>query len=280
MNVNKKHKNSVFSALFGTPESLRELYSAVEGVDIPPEAVIKINTLSDVVFMEQINDISFTIDDRIVVLVEHQSTINDNMPIRFLMYAARVYEKIIDSKKKYQRKQIKIPVPEFIILYNGIDSFPDYKELKLSDAFMDINCLKSSKTSVFPLELVVKLYNINHGRNLEILGKCDNLKSYSIFIEKLQENKKIKTLEEALKDTIKYCIGNNILEGFLKKHSSEVFNMLLTEWNLDDAIAANREEAWEEGMEKGREEILNLMSLGLSLDEIKQRLEEARAVKS
>ena len=70
-NVNKKHKSSVFSTLFGTPDVLRELYSAIEDVEIPPDAIIDINTLSEVLYMQQINDLSFTIDDRIVVLIEH-----------------------------------------------------------------------------------------------------------------------------------------------------------------------------------------------------------------
>ena len=74
-NANRKHKNSVFSALFGTPEALRELYSAIAGIDIPEDAIVDINTLSEALFMRQINDLSFTINDRIVVLIEHQSTI-------------------------------------------------------------------------------------------------------------------------------------------------------------------------------------------------------------
>ena len=75
-NVNRKHKDSVFSALFSTPEILRELYSAIEGIDIPADAIVDINTLSDALYMKQINDLSFTINDRVVVLVEHQSTIS------------------------------------------------------------------------------------------------------------------------------------------------------------------------------------------------------------
>ena len=98
MNVNRNHKNSVFSALFSDPEILRELYSAIEGVEIPPDAIININTLSEALFMRQINDVSFTIDDRIVVLIEHQSTVNENIPLRILMYIARVYEKIIEKR--------------------------------------------------------------------------------------------------------------------------------------------------------------------------------------
>jgi predicted transposase/invertase (TIGR01784 family) len=44
--------------------------------------------------------------------------------------------------------------------------------------------------------------------------------------------------------------GHNVLSGFLIKHGSEVINMLLTEWNTDDAKVIRREE----GLEKGREE--------------------------
>jgi len=89
-NANKNHKSSVFSFLFGQPEILRELYSAITGVDIPADKTININTLTDVLFMKQINDLSFTVDDKIVVLIEHQSTINNNVPVRLLMYIARV----------------------------------------------------------------------------------------------------------------------------------------------------------------------------------------------
>ncbi|MCL2215106.1 MAG: hypothetical protein FWC06_07860 [Treponema sp.] len=61
MHLNTKHKTSVFSTLFSDPETLRGLYSAIEGVDVPKDAVISINTLSDVLFMGQLNDVSFTI---------------------------------------------------------------------------------------------------------------------------------------------------------------------------------------------------------------------------
>ena len=86
-NVNKKHKSSVFSTLFGNPEALREVYSAIGGVDIPADAVISINTLSDVLYMRQINDLSFTIDDRVVILVEHASLRSASLR-KFIIYAA------------------------------------------------------------------------------------------------------------------------------------------------------------------------------------------------
>jgi hypothetical protein len=55
--------------------------------------------------MGMINDISFTIAGMLVVLVEHQSTINPNMPLRLLLYMARIYEKIIDNRRLYSSKR-------------------------------------------------------------------------------------------------------------------------------------------------------------------------------
>jgi hypothetical protein len=128
-NVNRNHKNSVFSSLFSTPDVLRELYSAIEGISIPLDIPIDINTLTDILYKGRINDISFLIDNRLVVLIEHQSTINDNIPLRLLMYIARIYEKIVKRKKLYQAKLEKIPRPEFIVLYNGEKNTPITKNL-------------------------------------------------------------------------------------------------------------------------------------------------------
>ena len=86
MSANEKHKNSVFSLLFSDKDIMRELYSAIEGVELPLDTSININTLSNALFMGQINDVSFTVGGRLIVLIEHQSTINQNMPLRLLMY--------------------------------------------------------------------------------------------------------------------------------------------------------------------------------------------------
>jgi predicted transposase/invertase (TIGR01784 family) len=272
MQINRNHKNSVFSALFSNPDVLRELYSAIEGVTLPPDIPVDINTLTDILYKDQINDVSFTIDNRLVVLIEHQSTINNNIPLRLLMYIARVYEKIVNRKKLYQTKLEKIPAPEFIVLYNGSDPYPDYTELRLSDAFKDIEGLKLANT--IPLELIAQVYNINQGHNCEILKKCKVLDSYSIFVDKVREYEKQLTLEESVKCAIKYCKENDILKKFLDDHSSEVFNMLL-DWNTEDAIEAAREEGWEDGMEKGREDGIeftarNALIEGLSTESVQK----------
>ena len=55
MGVNTKYKDSVFSFLFNDPDKLRELYCALEGVTLPPNVKITINTLEDVLFMDMFN---------------------------------------------------------------------------------------------------------------------------------------------------------------------------------------------------------------------------------
>jgi hypothetical protein len=47
MEANREYKNSVFSTLFGNEAALRELYSAIEGVELPPDVPIVINTLDN-----------------------------------------------------------------------------------------------------------------------------------------------------------------------------------------------------------------------------------------
>jgi len=271
-NVNKKHKSSVFSTLFSDPEILREVYSAIEGFDIPPNAIIDINTLSDAIYMKQINDISFSIDNRLVVLIEHQSTINFNVPVRLLMYVGRVYEQMLDRKKLYQKNLIKIPMPEFIVLYNGREPHPEYMKLKLSTAFENIEGLKRQNNDGYPLELIVKIYNINHGFNKQILGKSKTLDSYSIFISKIWEYNKKLSLDKSMKAAIEYCIENNILKDFLKRHGSEVVNMLFAEISTEEYGEIRFNEGREEGAEKRDQYVLELINQGLSTEEIKQRL--------
>ena len=119
MGANTKYKDSLFSFLFSDGNLLRELYCALEDVTLPEDVPVKINTLRDVLFMDLINDISFEIGGKLVVLIEHQSTINPNIALRLLMYIARVYEKIIDRKGIYAKRLIPLPRPEFFVLYNG-----------------------------------------------------------------------------------------------------------------------------------------------------------------
>jgi len=187
----------------------------------------------------------------------HQSSINNNMPLRMLRYLSAEYDMIVDRKNLYKQKRIMIPAPEFIVLYNGDKKFPDYKELKLSDSF-------KSKTPDLYLELVVRVYNINKGHNTNMAVKSPVLSGYEEFIAEIKENLKSMELRDAIKLTVKTCISKNILVSFLERHSSEVENMIFGEWNIDEAIAVRCEEARDERLD----EILDLMKKGYTSADI------------
>jgi len=154
MKVNRKFKDSVFTTLFNNPDLLRELYCALEGVSLPPDAPVSINTLKNVLYMDFYNDISFEIYGKLVILIEHQSTLNPNVALRLLLYISDIYEAMIDSKTLYSTTSLSIPWPEFFVLYNGKEEFPDEKIVKLSDLFKNPHDLglpkKTKKDSCYP----------------------------------------------------------------------------------------------------------------------------------
>ena len=275
MKTNTKHKDSVFSLLFNDPDLLRELYCALENVNLPPDIPVFINTLKDVLYMDMFNDISFVIGNKLVVLIEHQSTINPNMALRLLMYIARVYEKIIDTKNLYSSKLLSIPKPEFFVLYNGKKPYPDEQILRLSDMFNTLEKLGLPEKPLLSLELNVRVININEGRNIDIASRCRKLSEYSAFIAKVREfEKKLGDKSEAMKAAIKYCLNHDILKEFIQSHASEVENMLITEWNTEEAKQVWYEEGLEDGeqkgLEKGREKereavAKNALERGLSI---------------
>jgi hypothetical protein len=252
---NKKYKSSVFARFFNDGEKLIEAYNAIGGKAYPRDAELEINTLGEALYLDRINDVSFLLDGKLIVLIEHQSTINENMPLRLLIYIGRVYEKILENRNIYKQKLIKIPKPEFIVLYNGEKEYPDKSVLRLSAAFAEVDAPDM-------LELTVDVYNINPGHNAEILQRSKSLNDYASFISRVRENRANgATLDDALKEAIVYCINNGIMKEFLEANGSEVANLLFTEFNMDDAI-----EVWKE---EGKEEAaVNFIKEGVPLEVI------------
>jgi hypothetical protein len=272
MAANKKYKDSIFTLLFNNPTLLIELANALLGTSYGAETEIIINTLKDVLFFGRKNDISFLLGDRPIVLIEHQSTINRNMPLRFLIYIARLYELLVDGLKIFKPALVLLPQPIFIVLYNGLEPCDDITELRLSSAFLLSDGERPN------LELIVKVININAGHNAEILSKSPTLAAYSRFVEVTRDFEREAaahggTLRHALTKAAKYCINNNILSKFLQEHSTEVRCMSLMNWTIED------EKAYCEavGIEKERNRILELLEKGLSVPELKAQLVQQAA---
>jgi hypothetical protein len=270
VSANKKYKDSVFTLLFAHPETLRELYGAITGVEVPPDVPVTINTLKNALFLARINDISFTIGDKVIALIEHQSTVNQNMPLRLLLYIARVYEKIIDKRSLYKALRVTIPRPEFIVLYNGVEPYPDEATLNLSDAFAD-------KSAAPELELAVRVFNINEGHNQAMLGKCPKLGGYAAFVDKVREAEAVErrgkkkltraAKQRAMTGAVNWCIDHVVLPEFLTNHSSEVINMLTQKWDWKVAFEVYKEEVTEQVTEQNAR---NALALGLPVDVVQK----------
>jgi hypothetical protein len=249
----------------------------------PRDTALKIVTLEDVLFLGRRNDVSFLMEDRLVVLMEHQSTVCENMPVRLLIYLSYFYEKWFNMNEQlkqaiYGTQLLKIPKPEFYVFYNGQANFPERKVLKLSDAFRENSKAGKEIASEWSggfLELIVPIYNINRGFNEEILEKSETLSGYVVFVDSVRWYRKSgHELEGAIRRAVEDCIEKGILADFLRLHSSEVINMLTAEFNLEDALQVRKEEGRKEGITEGEfKAARKMLAYGITLSEISKILE-------
>jgi hypothetical protein len=106
---NREYKDGLFVAFMSEDKQrLIEVYNAVRDAHVPTDASVEVNTLDDVLYHGINNDLSFTLDGNLVVLIEDQATINMNMPIRLLMYVARLYEKLLPLRAAYMGKTVGV----------------------------------------------------------------------------------------------------------------------------------------------------------------------------
>ncbi|GHU48074.1 hypothetical protein FACS1894200_04460 [Spirochaetia bacterium] len=275
-NMGNHYKDSLFRSLFDNKTELLKLYNSIKGTHYDENTELHINTLAETVFSHQKNDVSFIIDRMLVVLAEHQSTINQNMPFRFLSPIIRILENYVSPKKiVYGTKLVKLPHPEFIVLYNGKAKFPAKKVLRLSKAFKPVAGLRTT------MELVVTVYNINHDKNKAMLANNKTLSGYTAFVDKVQEEKervqKTKPTmppdemqRTAVAKAIEYCKQHGILVEYWQSLTQEELNMLATEWNLKDALEVREEEIAENALQEG----LSLNTIhkitGLSIERLQE----------
>lgn len=110
--------------MFNNEKELLKLYNALTGKDYPEGREIEIVTLDNLVFDGKKNDLAFIVDEKFIYLTEHQSTLSPNMPLRFLEYIAKEYQKLHFSNAVYSESLVKLPTPEFYVLYNGMRDAP------------------------------------------------------------------------------------------------------------------------------------------------------------
>ena len=115
-------KDSIFCDLFSRPEYCLQLYKVLhpEDTDVREENIV-LMTLSSLMMRYRYNDLGFLVRDRLLVLVECQSTFTENILVRFILYLADTYNRYI-SKMVTQ-------ISEDFARYNLYADIMDYDDM-------------------------------------------------------------------------------------------------------------------------------------------------------
>jgi len=301
--ANREFKDGMFRAIFKEPAEFRRVANYLLKTDFGPDTPMEEVTLSSPLYMGPKNDVSFLVDDRLIVFTEHQSTVSPNIPLRFLIYVADTYKARFSVKDLHGGRRLTIPRPYFFVFYNGKRKMPPVDTICLSDMFKD---WPGQKNPHFSLDLEITVYNINISTAPEILHNCNTLAQYEMFVELEQgyENELAQGYEKPLSRREKglvrkqavnlataECLKRSILTDFLNIHAKEIVYMMTGPITVEDMKEywqqEAREEAWEEalakgkaeGMEKGKAEgmaeILAMIDRGVPPDEIRKMIANA-----
>ncbi|MBE5845062.1 MAG: hypothetical protein E7302_12975 [Butyrivibrio sp.] len=275
--VNNEYKDRLFNFIFGSPDNRKwtlSLYNAINGSDYTDENAIEFNTIEEALYLGMHNDTSFLISD-IMNVYEHQSSFNPNMPLRQLQYLGSLYEGYITKYQlnKYGKELIKLPVPKLVVFYNGLTNKEDESLLKLSDSFDE------AQRNEADVQVRVKMLNINYGHNKELMEACRPLYEYSWFIDRIRYHLKSMKIENALNKSIDEVPDDFVLKQFLKINKSEVFAMLLTEYNEDEVHELFKLDGIREGIDIGADkrligQICKKLKKGKDINTIADEVEE------
>lgn len=243
--TNRKTKDSLFTRLFSLPEYAFQLYKVLHPEDTETtEKDLKIITIENIFVNDCYNDLGLLVKDKLILLVEAQSSWNPNMAVRTFLYLANTYKRYIDSNRidLFSPKVVVIPKPEVVVIFTGErKNLPEFQ--KLSDHFKNDIGTKSS------LELSVEI--IYNSCSDDIV--CQYINFCKVFDAQMKLYHDDK--ERAVIETIKICKNKKLLEKFIREHELEV-NELMKDFIFDeDRMREIHEENMKKIFEEQNEEI-------------------------
>ncbi|MDR1872898.1 MAG: hypothetical protein LBS60_13435, partial [Deltaproteobacteria bacterium] len=149
----RTYQNSLFVDYLSQKDKLIRIFNAVTGENCPLDVEgFEINTLHPILFDDFVNDVSFKIGNRYMFLLEHQSTVCPNIPLRMILYHNQFILKLIVVRDKKDKRKLKvddrlysttriiIPMPIFVEFYTGetkanLPEESDYTVELLSESF-------------------------------------------------------------------------------------------------------------------------------------------------
>ena len=269
--VNRNSKGSIFCDLFSRPEYCLQLYQVLhpEDTDVREENIV-LMTLSSLMMRNRFNDLGFLVRDRLLVLVECQSTFTENILIRFILYPADTYNRYINKMNLnvYGTKKVRLPVPELYVIYHG-DRGDKPDEISLSKDIFGVE----SADNIFVDVKAKIIYDSTPG---DIINQF--ITFARVFDEQIQLYGRTRN---AVEETLRICRDQDVLKEYLQEKEAEE---IMFTW-LDEQRAKKFE--YEEIKQEGRAEgekigqnklgslMIQLKNLGRTEDAFKAASDEA-----
>ena len=208
-------KNSVFVDLFQNKYYLLKLYKALH----PEDVMATENSLTDVTIENVLtdnlyNDLGFIANNRLMILIEAQSTWTVNILLRILLYLAQSYHEYFERtcQNLYKSKKVRVPMPELYIIYTGAQGKKP-GILSLSKEFFD--------GSEIDIDIKAKVIYES--------DKDDIINQYIIFCKVYNEQIKLHGMtKQAVTETIRICKDRNILKEYLESREKEVVTIMMS----------------------------------------------------
>lgn len=201
------------------------------------EDQLQIVTLENLLLNQPYNDLGFLAGERLLILVEAQSTWSENILVRVLIYLAQTIQRHISRSKQniYGSKKVEIPEPEFYVLFTGKRKHKP-SQLILSEEFFQ------GREAAIEVRVKV-IYDSTEG---------DIINQYVTFTRIFKEQYRIygKT-QKSVSETLRICKQKNVLKEYLEKHEEEVITMMDILFNQEYALEMYGEEIRQEGIQKG-----------------------------
>ena len=261
-------KNTVFLDLFQDKKNLLKLYKTLHPEDTDTtEDTLNIVTIDNVLTDNLYNDLGVTVgNNRLLLLLEAQSSWTVNILIRILLYLAQSYHEYFErtSQSLYKSTKVKMPKPELYIIYTG-NKGRKLETLSLSQEFFD--------GADIDIEVRAKVI---YESNTE-----DIINHYIIFCKVFDEQRKLYGMtEKTVKETIRICKDRNILREYLTSREKEVVTIMMSLFDDEQIMRTYAKDIQKETERKTAEKMIKMGKLSLeeiglcvpslSLDELKE----------
>jgi len=209
-------KNSVFLDIFQDKKNLLALYKTLHPEDTDAtEDTLDIVTIDNVLTDNLYNDLGIMAgNNKLLLLLEAQSSWTVNILIRILLYLAQSYHEYFErtSQSLYKSTKVKMPKPELYIIYTGNKGRkPD--TITLSKEFFD----------GADIDIEIRAKVIYESATEDIINQ------YIIFCKVFDEQKKLYGMtEQTVKETIRICKDRNILKEYLISREKEVVTIMMS----------------------------------------------------